>query len=127
MSEVIHKTLEELIETLANDGQDAVVLPELAKKGEAVREREALAHMEKAIELYKQAEDEVRQARIHLSVAYFDIRVMGVLREEGTDEMILRVTGARDVLLGRDGPSLRRKAKREKERTGETDSSLRSE
>lgn len=129
MSELVCKTMEELLHSLVEDGLEVLCTKELTKAGEKARVRDALAHMEKAMELYEQAIAETKAARINLSKAIFDIDICWKLREPGAEEMLFRVRAARAALMGEDGPGLRRRRTREKSagETGNTDSSSGSE
>lgn len=117
MSEVLYKTLEEILHSVAEDGAEITAILELAKAGEEARVRDALAHMDKALTLYEQANAEAVAARMHLSKGFFDIRVRGLMPWPDADEMILRVTAARAALKGEDGPGIRRRKVREKQET----------
>lgn len=114
MSKVLYKTLEEVLHSVAEDGAEITAILELAKAGEEARVRDALAHMDKALTLYEQANAEAVAARINLSKAIFDVDIRWKLREPGTEEMSLRVRAARAALLGEDGPGIRRRKAREK-------------
>jgi hypothetical protein len=115
MSETVYKTLGEILERIAQDGIEGKAMLDLAEAGIKERTEDAAQHMERALALYQQANIEVEAARVHLSKAYFDIRVRGLIPWPDADEMIIRVTTARDRLLGKDGPGLRRQKKHEKE------------
>lgn len=115
MSEVVYKTLEEILHSVADDGAEITAILELAKAGEEARVRDALAHMEKALQLYEQANSEAKAARINLSKAIFDVDILWKLKEPGAEEMILRVCAARAALKGEDGPGIRRRKAREKQ------------
>lgn len=117
MSEVIYKTLEEILHSVAEDGAEITAILELAKAGEEARVRDALAHMDKALTLYEQANAEAVAARINLSKAIFDVDIRWKLKEPGSEEMILRVRAARAALKGEDGPGIRRRKAREKKET----------
>lgn len=129
MSEVAYKSLKEILHSVADDGNELTAILELAKAGVDARVRDALAHMEKALELYEQANAEAEAARINLSKAMFEININGKFPEPHPDEMLLRVSAARAALMGVDGPGLRRRKVSEKlaGETWKTDSSLRSE
>ena len=117
MSEVLYKTLGEILHSIAEDGAEITAILELAKAGEEARVRDALAHMDKALTLYKQANAEAEAARINLSKAVFDVDIRWKLKEPGAEEMILRVRAARAALKGEDGPGIRRRKAREKQET----------
>lgn len=115
MEETVFKTLGEILEQIAKDGSEPNAMLEMAEAGVKARTEDAARHMERALALFQQANIEVEAARVHLSKALFDIQVRGLIPWPDADEMIIRVTTARDRLLGKDGPGLRRQKKREQE------------
>jgi len=119
MSEVVYQSLEEILHSVAVVGSEATAILELAKAGGEARVRDALAHLERAKELYERASAEAKAARISLSKARFDLEILYKFPEPHPDEMLLRVTAARAALLGEDGPGMRRRKAREKA-AGET-------
>ena len=129
MSEVVYKTLEELLHSVAEDGTEVTAILELAKAGKEARVRDALEHMDKALKLCELANVEATAARINLSKAILDVDICFKLREPDAEEMSLRVRAARAALIGEDGPGMRRRRAREKSagETGNTDSSSGSE